>query len=102
VVIMVIVSCSFTVSASVPCNEKGFVRYLAGIEMLRNSQTLPAAQQSVSYRQLVKLTGVDAHCAASLIRKYHNRPEQWKKFYKEILDLLEPPPSKKPVEKKKE
>jgi hypothetical protein len=73
------------------CQESGLARYIAGIELLNNASSLSPSEKTACYRRLVALTGVDAQCAETLIRGYHDRPEQWQKIQKSVLATIEQP-----------
>jgi hypothetical protein len=71
------------------CNEAGLVRYLAGIEVLKNMGPMPAGEAQAYYRRLVKLTGIDAQCATAALKNYFNAPERWKKINDAVIKTLE-------------
>ena len=64
---------------------KDFIRYLAGIELLKTAAPLTDAQKAAQYRALARCTNVTATEAVAFVKSYRNRAEAWQKVWAKVL-----------------
>ncbi len=70
-------------------DEEAFVQYLAGIELIDRSKNLSDYEIAEKYRELTRITGLNADSAQARIIRLKDKPEQWQKVRAKVLELLQ-------------
>jgi hypothetical protein len=76
-------------SPTVVKDEKKFIQYLAGIELLDHSKTLGENKLAEKYKNLCLITGLNADSAEARIMRLKDKPEEWRKVRTKVLELLQ-------------
>ncbi len=71
-------------------HQDSLVAYLAGVEYLRNAGFDPLLQ-SVRYKTLVAVTGIDVSRAAAYLNTLRDRPGELQSLYERVIALIENP-----------
>lgn len=91
-----IIYCIFLTAVVTECfataSDDPFVKYIAGIELLRSARNLTNEQKAAYYKKLCEVTGMSALSAGKKLENYLDNPEQWAKKLKEIQTLIESSP----------
>jgi hypothetical protein len=77
------------VKPSVVPDQKRYIEYLAGTELIINDQKGDKKVHAEKYRKLCALTGVNAAMAEKFIKGYSQRPDEWRKIQSAVLELLQ-------------
>jgi hypothetical protein len=70
-------------------DEKTFIQYLAGIELIDRSSNLSDIEIAEKYRELTRITGLNADSVKTRILRLKDKPEQWHKVRTKVLELLQ-------------
>jgi len=68
-----------------------FIQYLAGIELLDHSKTLTDSAFTYKYRELCRITGLNADTVAQRVLRFKTDPVLWQQVRASVLELLQKP-----------
>ncbi|MFP4162470.1 MAG: hypothetical protein ACLFQB_00060 [Chitinispirillaceae bacterium] len=83
---------------AVPASEKPYVEFLAGVTLIRSNPRLENGQIARKYQQLEAICKVKGADVLKFIRKYKDKPKQWKEVNEEIMDIIMENKNKMPKE----
>jgi len=80
-VIIVFASCAWSGEK----RREDYVRFFAGVAMLRSGGNLSADSTAVLYRELLALSGVTTKGAVEFLEKSKRDPIKWKEFHDSVI-----------------
>jgi hypothetical protein len=78
---------SARVSFPGPDKEKE-AEFFAGVTLLQQKTDLKPGEKAAKFRELAVLTGISAAEAKTVLERYRERPEEWKKIDSIMMKLL--------------
>jgi hypothetical protein len=81
----------FSLSSASDTNKdyNNFICYFAGIEILKADKISTPSEKAYIYKVLCDITGVNAKKAKDFIKRYYNKPEEWKKITAKVVELIQ-------------
>jgi hypothetical protein len=70
-------------------DEEKFIQYLAGIELIDHSKNLSGYEIAEKYRELARITCLNADSARTRISRLMDKPGEWSQIRTKVLELLQ-------------
>lgn len=85
--VMIFLACS-PVAGSEKAQDSSYVQFITGIYLISSSNNLTDQQKAQRYSELVEVCGINKDSALSLVARYYNKPDEWKKIHEKIQTIL--------------